>query len=78
VPSTTAVTEYAPSSLPIALATASASGASSRAMSAAITSESSPDSSLTPSGDQLGAQLLDVDEISVVAERDGAGATVVE
>ena len=49
VSSTSAVTEYAPSSRRIAFATASGSGAGSRATSAAITSESEPETSFTPS-----------------------------
>ena len=62
------VTEYAPSSRRIALATASGSGAGSRATSAAITSESEPDVSRHAVVEQLGAQLLDVHEVAVVAE----------
>ena len=76
--STSAVTEYAPSSRRIVLATASGSGAGSRAMSAAITSESEPEPSRTPSCDQLRAQLLDVHEVAVVPERDRALAPVVD
>ena len=47
------------------------------AISAAISSESEVEASRTPRG-QLVAQLLGVDEVAVVPERDRAGAAVVD
>ena len=73
-PSTSPTTVAAPSSCAIVDAIASGSGCSSSAISAAITSESELDDERL--ADDL-AQLLGVDEVAVVPERDGADAPVV-
>ena len=72
LPSESATTEKAPSSLAIAFATASSSGAWSFAISAAITSVSEVGAGVTPLCGELRAQLARVDEVAVVPERDRA------
>ena len=77
-PSESAVTEYAPSSRAIALATASSRGAGiacdERGDDLGVGAGCQSDAV----GGQLRTQLLHVDEVAVVAERDGALPSVVD
>ena len=62
----------------IAAATASSSGRSSFATSAAISSESDVEASSSPRAASSSRSSRRIDEVAVVPERDGAGATVVD